>query len=292
LASFVIIPTAVLIQGESVLLFWGQYGILWMITAALLIVNLLLVRMGIRLFDREELLGRDIDQLHVKKAAQNLVRFFLDAPSGKPFGLRRLYGEDIPHILRANRAPILLVSLALAVALGVGWAYSRAYALPQGTFQLNVPANTFETMPEVAFLPNLNVGGIWWHNLRSLLLGAALALVSLGTLPLIFLLIPLAIIGFFCGQMPSMDASPWLFLLTFVLPHGVVELPAAIISTGLAVRLGATLVSPPSGLTLSEGILRALADLTKVFCFLVLPLLGVASMLEVWLTPWIVTRVW
>jgi uncharacterized membrane protein SpoIIM required for sporulation len=147
-------------------------------------------------------------------------------------------------------------------------------------------------MPDVAFLPSLNVGSIWWHNLRSLLLGAALALVSLGALPLVFLLVPLAIIGFFCGQMPQLDASPWLFLLTFVLPHGIVELPAAIISTGLALRLGATLVSPPSGLALTEGILRAVADLIKVFLFLVLPLLGIASMLEVWLTPWIVTRVW
>jgi uncharacterized membrane protein SpoIIM required for sporulation len=263
-----------------------------MVTAALLIVNLLLVRMGIRLFDREELLGRDIDQLHVKKAVQALVRFFMDAPSGRPFGLRRLYGEDIPRILRQSWVPILLVALALTVALGVGWAYSRAYALPQGTIQFDVPANAFDSMPEVAFLPSLNVGSIWWHNLRSLLMGAALALVSLGTLPLILLLVPLAIIGFFCGQMPHMGASPWLFLLTFVLPHGIVELPAAIISTGLALRLGATLVSPPSGLTLSKGILRALADLVKVFCFLVVPLLGIASMLEVWLTPWIVTQIW
>ena len=92
--------------------------------------------------------------------------------------------------------------------------------------------------------------------------------------------------------MPQMDASPWLFLATFVLPHGIVELPAAIISAALALRLGATLVSPPSGLTLTEGVLRALADLVKVFVFLIVPLLGIASALEVWLTPWIVTAVW
>jgi uncharacterized membrane protein SpoIIM required for sporulation/ABC-type transport system involved in multi-copper enzyme maturation permease subunit len=300
LASFVIIPMAILIQGESVLLFWAHYGVLWWITAALMIVNLLLVRMGIRLFDREELLGRDIDQLKIKKAAQTLVRFFVRAPqnalsvkdSGPPFSLGRVYLRDIPYILKTNRVPILLVSLALVVALGVGWAYSLSFALPQGMIQLNVPDDAFRNLPDVGFMPNLDVHSIWWHNVRSLLLGAALGLISLGTLPLVFVLVPLAIIGFFCGQMPQIDASPWLFLLTFVLPHGIAELPAAIISTGLAVRLGATLVSPPSGLTLSEGILRALADLAKVFLFLVLPLLGIASALEVWLTPWIVTQVW
>jgi uncharacterized membrane protein SpoIIM required for sporulation len=206
--------------------------------------------------------------------------------------LGRVYLRDIPYILRTNRVPILLVSLALVVALGVGWAYSLSFALPKGMIQLNVPDDAFKNLPDVGFMPNLDVHSIWWHNVRSLLLGAVLGLVSLGTLPLVFVLVPLAIIGFFCGQMPQIDASPWLFLLTFVLPHGIVELPAAIISTGLAVRLGATLVSPPSGLTLSEGILRALADLAKIFLFLVLPLLGIASALEVWLTPWIVTQVW
>jgi uncharacterized membrane protein SpoIIM required for sporulation len=45
-------------------------------------------------------------------------------------------------------------------------------------------------------------------------------------------------------------------------------------------------------LSLTEGVLLALADLVKVLVFLVLPLLGVAAMLEVWLTPWIVTQVW
>jgi uncharacterized membrane protein SpoIIM required for sporulation/ABC-type transport system involved in multi-copper enzyme maturation permease subunit len=300
LASFVIIPMAILIQLESILLFWAHYGILWWITFALMIVNLLLVRMGIRLFDREELLGRDIDQLKIKKAAQTLARFFVRAPQnalstqdgGPRFSLRRVYGQDIPHLLQHNLAPILLVALALLAALAVGWAYSSSFALPPGLIQLEVPDSALQSLPEVPFLPKLNVGSIWWHNVRSLLLGAALGLVSLGTLPMVFLLVPLAIIGFFCGQMPQLDASPWLFLLTFVLPHGIVELPAAIISAGLAVRLGATVVSPPSGLTLAEGLLRALADLIKVFLFLVVPLLGIASALEVWLTPWIVSLAW
>ena len=87
-------------------------------------------------------------------------------------------------------------------------------------------------------------------------------------------------------------ASPLLFLATFILPHGIAELPAVILATGMALRLGAAVISPPSGLSLRQGLLLALADWIKVFVFLVLPLLGVAAVLEVWLTPWIVTRVW
>ena len=89
-----------------------------------------------------------------------------------------------------------------------------------------------------------------------------------------------------------MGASPWLFLGTFILPHGIVELPAAFIATGLALRLGASVISRPAGMTLTQGVLLALADFLKVFVCLVTPLLALAAMLEVWLTPWIVTRVW
>jgi uncharacterized membrane protein SpoIIM required for sporulation len=130
------------------------------------------------------------------------------------------------------------------------------------------------------------------HDPRVLLLGAVTGLFSFGTVSLVLLMVPQAIIGFVAGQVAVMGANPILFVATFILPHGIVEMPAAIIATGMALRLGAAVVSRPSGLSLTEGVLLALADLVKVLVFLVLPLLGVAAMLEVWLTPWIVTQVW
>jgi uncharacterized membrane protein SpoIIM required for sporulation len=89
-----------------------------------------------------------------------------------------------------------------------------------------------------------------------------------------------------------MGASPWLLLGTFILPHGIVEMPTAIIATAMALRLGAVVISPPKGMTVSQGVLQALADLVKVLALLVVPLLLVAAMLEVWLTPWIIVQVW
>jgi uncharacterized membrane protein SpoIIM required for sporulation/ABC-type transport system involved in multi-copper enzyme maturation permease subunit len=300
LASFIIIPMALLIQGESIILFWAQYRVLWWIAAALVAVNLVLTRMGVRLFDREELLGRDIDQLKVKEIWQTLVGFIIQAPQpppttatdARPFSLVRVYQHDIPLILKQNWLPIALVLSVLIAAFVVGWIYSELYPLPEGMIQLEVAENTFKDIPSVGFLPTFNVGGILFHNLRALLLGALLGFFSFGTLALILLMIPMTIIGFFCGQVPLMGANPVLFFATFVLPHGIVELPAAIIATGLAIRLGAAWVSPPPGLSTREGLLLALANLVKVFLFLVLPLLAIAAMLEVWLTPWIVTRVW
>ncbi|HHH82155.1 MAG TPA: hypothetical protein ENL35_04120, partial [Chloroflexi bacterium] len=48
LASFIIIPVAELIIGESMIMFWGRYHILWWIVAALGLIALVLIRMGLR----------------------------------------------------------------------------------------------------------------------------------------------------------------------------------------------------------------------------------------------------
>ena len=52
LASFIIIPMALLIQGESVVMFWGSYSSLWWIIAVLAVIAGLLVRTGLAHFNR------------------------------------------------------------------------------------------------------------------------------------------------------------------------------------------------------------------------------------------------
>ena len=61
LASFIIIPMAILVQVEAVILFQAIYDAMWGIVLALAVVALILIRMGVQLFNRDELLGREID---------------------------------------------------------------------------------------------------------------------------------------------------------------------------------------------------------------------------------------
>ena len=63
MASFIIIPVAILMQGESALLFWGNSQVLWLAVVAVLIMAGLLVRLGLAHFQREYLLGREIDRV-------------------------------------------------------------------------------------------------------------------------------------------------------------------------------------------------------------------------------------
>jgi ABC-type transport system involved in multi-copper enzyme maturation permease subunit len=86
MASFIVIPMALLIQGEAVMLFWGTNQVLWLAVAGVAVLTVLLARVGIAHFQREALLGREIDVLNLRWVG----RFFLEIlPGGgqNPLGL-------------------------------------------------------------------------------------------------------------------------------------------------------------------------------------------------------------
>ena len=66
LASFIVIPVAILMQGEAVMLFWGNEQVLWLAVAGVTIISLLLIRVGLAHFEREYLLGREIDVINLR----------------------------------------------------------------------------------------------------------------------------------------------------------------------------------------------------------------------------------
>jgi hypothetical protein len=302
LASFIIIPMALLLQGEAVIMFWANYDVLWWIVLFLMVVDVILVRMGIHTFNREELLGREIDRLDVASLWRTFCghlrweRWFFGRDLEKmPVRLRwlgtfgGLYGRDIPAVLCRSRLALAVVGVGLLFSVYIGCAFAARFQLPPETLGLDlVSAETFADLPAVDWLPAFTTWGVLSNNVRALLLAGLLAVFSFGTLAVALLMAPLAIVFFFVAQAARLGYSPVLFLAAFVLPHGLFELPAASIATALAVRLGATFMSPKQGVTVGEGWLGALADFVKVFVALVLPLLALAAAIEVHVTPSIV----
>ncbi len=298
LASFIIIPMALLIQVESILMFWGNYNVIWWIIAGLLIVDLILIRMGVRIFNREEILAREMDDLNLKTIWRDFWGYFLRPPAMATqrnhatldgLDLRRIYTHDIPTLLKAHWLPLLVVFITLAGGSLFGGYYAALHPLPADSIALDkLSSDAFDNLPDVNFLPSFSTTGIFFNNLRAILLAAILAVFSFGALALISLMIPLALIGFFTVEASLLGYDPLVFVAAFFLPHGIIELPAAIIGTAFALRLGAALVSPPQGLDVGQGFLLVLADFCKVFFFLVVPLLLVAAFVEANLTPQIV----
>ena len=298
LASFIIIPMALLIQAESVLMFWGNYTVIWLIIIALAVVALVLVRMGIRTFNREEILAKEMDDLNLKSIWRDFRGYFLrppdlatqrNHPTSARFSPLRIYTHDIPTLLKAHWLPMAVVLITLTGGSIMGGYYATLYPLPAGIIQLDaLPADAFEDLPDISFLPRFSTIGIFFNNIRAIALAAVLGAFSFGALALILLMIPLALVGFFTVEVSLLGYNPLVFVLAFLLPHGIIELPAAIIGTAFALRIGAALVSPPKGLDVGQGLLLVLADFFKIFIFLVIPLLLVAAFIEANLTPQIV----
>ena len=90
------------------------------------------------------------------------------------------------------------------------------------------------------------------------------------------------------ASLSSAGISPALFLTAFILPHGILEIPAMILAGGAILRLGARLASPAQGLGIGEAMLRGAADWCKVMLGLVVPMLLGAAILEVFVTPRVV----
>ena len=65
LASFIIIPMAFLIQGEAIIMFWAQYSVLWWAILGQVLITGLLIRTGVAYFNREDMLGRELDTLNL-----------------------------------------------------------------------------------------------------------------------------------------------------------------------------------------------------------------------------------
>ncbi|MBI5305831.1 MAG: stage II sporulation protein M [Chloroflexi bacterium] len=288
LASFIIIPMAFLLQGETAFLFWGQYDVLWFIILALAVALLLLIRTGTRTFNREEILAREIDELNLGAAWRMFVRFFV----GEKFSLACVYRDDVPRLLRANTLPIVMTTLVILGGMAGGWWFSSQYPLPSSwAKELKIDSATFQTQlnsPGVSFLPHIDTLSIFFNNVRALGVAAFLALFSFGTLALILLLIPMGIIGFFAAQASALGTDPLTFLVAFILPHGIIELPTAIIATAFALRLGASIIAPPPGVSVGENVIHALADLVKMFLFVIVPLLLIAAWVEATITPQVV----
>jgi len=304
LASFIIIPMALLVQGISVVMFMAIYDALWGIVLGLIVVNVILIRMGLSLFNREELLGREIDQLSLRGTWRKLRHYWAsatldDAP--QRFSIVRMYRRHIPAALKRQRSAIMAVGLALLVGLSAAWIIGSQITLPEATLATlrdgfsNLSLSSFSGENFAMILPSARDNvflAILENNARSLLLGGVLSLFSFGALGVVLLLAAITPLGLIAPIVGMAGLNPALFILAFIVPHGIVELPAALIATAAALRVGASLVHRNPQLTLGEGWLLAIVDFAKLFVFVVFPLLVLAALAEAYVTPQVVCLVY
>jgi uncharacterized membrane protein SpoIIM required for sporulation len=283
MASFIVIPMALLIQGESVMLFWGNETGLWLAVAGVTILAVLLARVGIAHFQREALLGREIDVLNLRWMGRTFWRVF-KGEAKSVWGWFRI--EVLKTVRKQALTNLILVVIGLAAAVaGYGWVSLNATRVA-GAFQTGdlsglISAGMGSPIPVVG----ISFPMIWGHNLQAVAVILLLGLFTFGVLGALVYLLNMGIIGVVLSLIGAMGGSPMKMGIYGILPHGIFEIPALILSSAAVLYIGIALVTPRSHLTLGEVLIEAIADWMKIGLGLVLPLLTIAAVIETWVTP-------
>ncbi len=282
LASFIIIPAAQLIIIESLIMFWGRYAVLWWIVAALVLVSIVLGRMGLHLFNREELLGREFDSVDVKWGA----RRFWDGFRGAAKSPLIWYRETITQTLVEMRFPLIIMTIAMIAAYIIGYRSASSFTLPEELFtQERIGSVLTNELSNLGFMSARGWAWIVFNNLRALAIAGLLGAFSLGVAGMLLLMAPIGIVGFLAGNFALAGSDTSYLITALVLPHGILEIPAAIIAGAAILQLGLAALSLPKGSSLGSSWLVALGKWARVSLAIVIPLIVIAAALEVFVTP-------
>jgi uncharacterized membrane protein SpoIIM required for sporulation/ABC-type transport system involved in multi-copper enzyme maturation permease subunit len=290
LASFIIIPVALLIQVESVMMLWADYRVLWWAVAGLVVLAGLLVRMGISHLNREELLGHDLDVLNLHRMWQVFRSQFI----GNAASLWDWYRNEIPQTIRRMLIPIVWMTLLLVTATYIGATEVKNLGVSPGTFGLDnlktLDTNILAQFSQIGFFNPSNVLTIGWHNLRAVSIAVVLGTFTLGVAGALILMLPMVIIGFFSAATSLTGISFLTVLAAFTLPHGILEIPAIILSGAAILQVGATFITPHQPQSISEGLVSSIADWAKITVAVVIPLFIGSAALEVFVSPQLMVR--
>jgi uncharacterized membrane protein SpoIIM required for sporulation len=286
LASFIVIPVAILMQGESALLFWGNNQVLWLAVVGVFILAGLLIRVGLSHFQREYLLGREIDVLNLRWAWRTFWGYFI----GESSSVLEWYRKEVRGALRQLWLPVgVLVFLAI-ITLWAGFQWTVS-TIPDH-LDMTSPA-AVETLSErfehsttlIGMGQNLSALFIFSHNIRAVGLILLAGLVSFSVLGMLVYIVNLSTVGALLGVFQLLGYSPVTLTVNGLLPHGIFEVPALILASAAMLRIGVVLVTPQMGRSMGEVVLELLADWTKIVLGLVVPLLLIASVVESYITP-------
>jgi uncharacterized membrane protein SpoIIM required for sporulation/ABC-type transport system involved in multi-copper enzyme maturation permease subunit len=269
LASFVLLPTAAVVQLEAILMIGKRWDVLQIVALLMCVVAIVLVRTGMGAFNREEILSREHEELNVRRVWRTFKTFLREFhPAGAPldrysdaaFSPRHFYRRELPALLREYRLPLAVALVGALVGILSGGYIGQHYRVGL--------LDRYLERVGVAPQPGLGLAlGIFANNMRVALLASVFSLFAFGAFAFLVPAVAFAQIGFVASSLGARGGSwlalgadsPLQFLLGYVLPHGVIELPTAILAAALGIRIGAALMSPPKGFTVGQNILWSLA---------------------------------
>jgi uncharacterized membrane protein SpoIIM required for sporulation len=279
MASFIIIPMSGVIQGESVLLISRLEWVLWGVAAMLAVVALLLLRLGIIGFNRENILAKESRPPDRRAWLLRMLRRIPRRPV-QWRGVAMSLVRGVPGAFGRSRSAI-----AVSAFLLVFGAIAGAVAQHNGLVPSRPVAALVATKAAMGHEAVLGTPPFFLLILRNnLLVGAVILLlapVTLGAFGGMATLLNGFVVGYIGGVF--FDFSRFGFFACGIAPHGVIELPALALAAAFALRVGASMVRPSTDGWLA-GMGLALSDYVRGALVFV-PMFATAAYIEAYLTP-------
>jgi uncharacterized membrane protein SpoIIM required for sporulation/ABC-type transport system involved in multi-copper enzyme maturation permease subunit len=288
LASFIIIPASLLVLLESYIMITDRRVVLWWIFLALVVVVIIMFNMGARIFNREELLGRAIDDFNIKSVWRTFRNRFVGGAK-TPI---QWYRHSVFPVLRHLRTPLIILIGCSVFAFSASYVILRLDPLYQetlanGTSQAQMRQD-FSTRVAEGAAPGIR--GLFIQNARAMLLAMFFAVFTFGSTAVLISAFQFVVIGALVAT-PMVTVLGGGAMLAALLPHGILEIPALLLAGAAAFRWGAIITRPPAGKGVWSAWLEAGADWFKVYVGLTLPMLFIAAIIESRITPQIVIAV-
>ncbi|RQD77812.1 MAG: stage II sporulation protein M [Candidatus Syntrophonatronum acetioxidans] len=186
--------------------------------------------------------------------------------------------------LKQNNRWIILSALIFLVSFFLG--YIAAEQNIEFIDELSEPYFEFlESMAQdiVEKSPGRGILLLFFNNLFASLRVIFLGII-LGIPPLFGLIINGSILGVVTALLAEQNIAPLLFLTLGILPHGILELPAFLISAAFGLKLGYHFLFPIKEKTRWESLALVLKEIFSIILFITI-LLITAAAVEILITP-------
>jgi uncharacterized membrane protein SpoIIM required for sporulation len=240
------------------------------------------VRVGLAHFQREELLGREIDVLNLRWGWRLFLKEFINNAKNISAWYKVSVFPSVKHLWK----PVLIMLLVCFAGVLVGKHLVRTFPLPlDGIDSRDWKSSIQSSLDMWPLFSRQNFLAFLGNNLRFMILSLILGLLSLGILGVIPTLATVAVTSYLVVTLAQAGLPGGQVLFGFILPHGWLEIGAGILSSAAILQGGARLASANSLKTIGEVFITSIAEWFKIFLGIVLPALIVAAAIEVWLTP-------
>lgn len=169
-------------------------------------------------------------------------------------------------VLKENKTFILAAGFLLIGTAIIGWIYPNLFAAEQEKIMEYLKSfalkKTFlELMPAIIL-----------NNLRASFFAMVLG-IAFGIFPIIAATVNGYIVGAVMRKAYELTGVQILF---FIIPHGIFEIPALVISMGLGIKLGLWVLEKKKKAYLK----KCFFDFASVYIFIIMPLLLIAGVVE------------